>query len=312
MEYADGRVEYHELGRGDIIATGYLDGDAWPDLIFGAPDANPYGPVIGGMGVISGPVHGLFDLDTPHSSSWGVASDGDYGISLAVADLDGDGRDDVAVSAPGVLVYPPADPFYGGAIYVLPGDFPPETSPEDAFARILDDTFHGVGERVAAGDFDCDGQADIAAVSPYADLNGSSSGGLYVHHGPFAGEILLSEVDATIVGDGVLDYLGSSLATAGDVDGDGCDELLVGESGYGDSGAVYLLRGGTFVDGVVGELAWVRFTGSSSTRPVGGAVGRAGDVDGDGREDVLLGSSSYQQFPGNYTGAAFLFLSSSL
>jgi hypothetical protein len=106
-------------------------------------------------------------------------------------------------------------------------------------------------------------------------------------------------------------YLGSSVASAGDVNGDGYDDLLVGAPGR-DAGAligagrVQLFLGGPL--GLSTQPAW-SFDGGNAGAHVGSSVASAGDVNGDGYDDVLVGAPG-EVAPVDIAGRALLFLGS--
>lgn len=88
---ADGQWAGYDLGVGDF------DGDGAPDLALGAPEAG----VSGAVYVFLGPPPGAYTVDQASLTlSTGTGADDDFGISLAIGDLDGDGRSDLVVGAP--------------------------------------------------------------------------------------------------------------------------------------------------------------------------------------------------------------------
>ena len=115
----------------------------------------------------------------------------------------------------------------------------------------------------------------------------------------------LSTADARLVGEQPSDYAGGSVSGAGDVDGDGRDDLLIG-SWQGAANAAYLVLGP-----VTGTLdlsgADAKLVGEAADDGAGAGVSRAGDVDGDGRDDVLVGAWLNDD-GGDRAGAAYLVL----
>jgi hypothetical protein len=124
------------------------------------------------------------------------------------------------------------------------------------------------------------------------------------------GEIDLSLADYSFVGENIFDYAGISVSSAGDVDGDGLDDLLVGASRNGDGGGgagkVYLILGASLGMSSTIDLsaADYSFMGESEGDYAGSSVSSAGDVDGDGLDDILVGA----YFSGD-AGKAYLILS---
>ena len=101
------------------------------------------------------------------------------------------------------------------------------------------------GSSVAgAGDVDGDGLADVLVGARDNDAGGTSAGAAYLLYGPLSGQVGLASADARLLGEGSLARAGAAVAGAGDVDGDGAPDLLVGAPGQGDAaGAAYLVFG---------------------------------------------------------------------
>jgi hypothetical protein len=92
-------------------------------------------------------------------------------------------------------------------------------------------------------------------------------------------------------------YLGRSVAGAGDVNGDGYDDVLIGSPGYDltasatlDVGRVYLYLGSA--SGLDLSPSWL-FTGTQASQSVGVSVAGIRDVNGDGYDDIAVGSSGW-------------------
>ena len=142
-----------------------------------------------------------------------------------------------------------------------------------------------------------------------ADPNGNDSGASYVVFGGAGvgngGNLELSALDGTngfrLSGVAAGDGSGRAVSTAGDVNGDGVDDLLIGAFGADPngerSGASYVVFGGAGV-GSSGNLELSALDGTNGFRLSGvaaydfsgGAVSTAGDVNGDGVDDVLIGA----------------------
>jgi len=153
------------------------------------------------------------------------------------------------------------------------------------------------GSAVAAvGDVDQDGVRDFVVGAPEA---GGGAGRASLHSG--ADGRLVHEW----LGGGAGEALGSAVAGAGDVDGDGIEDVLVGAVGVTDpgtgrqTGAVSLFRG---ADGGLLRIWYGGYDGEK----FGSAIANVGDVDFDGIDDVLIGAplSDYVQTDG---GAAYLY-----
>jgi hypothetical protein len=140
------------------------------------------------------------------------------------------------------------------------------------------------------GDVNGDGNDDLFLGSFTNSEGGEDAGAAYLVLGPVTGRLDLSLADAKLLGEEPGDFAGHT-AGAGDVDGDGNDDLLVGSGGHGPTGAAYVVLGpvsGT-LDLSVADAKLVGKTFHDDDYVVGGSVSGAGDTDGDGHDDVLVG-----------------------
>ena len=80
----------------------------------------------------------------------------------------------------------------------------------------------------SAGDLNGDGTNDLIFGAPRFPLNGADTGRAYVFYGPIAGSMIATDADAIISGEAINDGFGRSVASAGDVDGDEADDVIVG------------------------------------------------------------------------------------
>ena len=169
-----------------------------------------------------------------------------------------------------------------------------------------------------------DGVDDLLIGAAFADPNGEVSGASYVVFGGTGvgtgGHLELSALDGIngfrLSGVAAGDESGVGVSTAGDVNGDGVDDLLIGASyastNGGISGASYVVFGGAGV-GSSGNLELsaldgtngFRLSGVANDDLSGGAVSTAGDVNGDGVDDLLIGAQSADP-NGDYSGASYV------
>ncbi len=161
------------------------------------------------------------------------------------------------------------------------------------------------GNVAGAGDVDGDGRADMLVGAYGNDEGGSAAGAAYLVFGPVTGTLDLSPAAAKLVGEGPDSDYASIVAGAGDVNGDGHDELLVGApyEGRSSRGAAYLVLGP--VTGTLDlAMAETKFVGEEAGDQAGWVSG-AGDVNGDGNDDLLIGAHGNDEGRPD-AGAAYL------
>jgi hypothetical protein len=160
----------------------------------------------------------------------------------------------------------------------------------------------------SAGDVNGDGYGDVIIGAKWHDKGSTNEGRAYVYLGS-AGGLQLSPA-WTAEGDQVGAEFGEAVTGAGDVNGDGFGDVLVGAHAFDGTltaeGRAYAYYGSA--SGLSSAASWVA-DGGQAGATFGTAVGDAGDVNGDGYGDVLVGATAYD---GDQTdeGAAFLFLGS--
>jgi hypothetical protein len=186
----------------------------------------------------------------------------------------------------------------------------------NADACLVGEELDVAGESVAAGgDVDGDGLCDLLVGAPYHDEVVDRVGAAYLVLGNAApADASLAAADARYLGVDADDWAGTSIAGLGDVDGDGFGDLLVGvphdDSTAERAGMAAYLRGGPAILGVLDVAATLRLQGSSAGDEAGSAVAAAGDFDGDGVPDALVGAPGAEGGAG--TGAAYLVLGATL
>jgi len=270
---------------GAALAVGDVNGDGFDDLVAGAPGEDG----VGWIQVFRGTSYGLHDVGWLYGQSHTTgASDvvaretGDrFGSALAVGDVDGDGRDDVVVGAPGedrtepVWMFSPlgfspirmTNTLYdAGAVSIFHGS-PGAEILEDGETLIGDAAHERFGTAVAV----------LRRLHGGAVAISAEGSALYTFtESAFFG----SSVDA--LGVTPTPLFGQTLAPC-DFDGDGIDELLVGDPGNG--GTLHHIDGANQVISLVQEH-WGAATHSNDHF---GASALAGDLDGDGDQDLMVG-----------------------
>lgn len=257
-----------------VASVGDLDGDGVPEMVMGTPYGTGSGPFGGGLVTVRSGFDGsvLYEFD-------GSAS-GDY-LGRAVAgmgDVDGDGVPDLLMAAPNAS---PSGRGQAGLVQLrsgATGDILRQLEGDEASAFF--------GQAIAnVRDLDGDGVDDFAIGAPSASPGGmQNAGSVFVYSG--ASAKLLYQWD----GLGRFDVFGAAIAGAGDVDGDGVPDVIVGAPGaspQGVSGA-----GSAFVfSGATGKLLF-RWDGAERDGALGQSVAIVGDLDGDGRAEVAVGAPS--------------------
>ncbi len=289
----------------NVASTGDVNGDGYDDVIVGAhTDAGSTGKAY----LWHGSATGLTVGDDAGDADWSIAGEGAddrFGLSVASAgDVNGDGYDDVIVGA-----Y--QDASYTGKTYIYSYGLTAALSAEHDWSTAGEGTYYELGVSVAsAGDVNGDGYDDVIVG---AQRYGSYKGKVYVWHGSATGLAsgsTASSADWSIIGEGTTDYLGRSVASAGDVNGDGYDDVIVGA--YIDSsgtGKAYVWHGsatGLASGSDASDANW-SIAGEGSNNWFGISVASAGDVNDDGYDDVIVGASWYS----SSTGRAYVWHGSS-
>jgi hypothetical protein len=331
-EYVTNGESSLEIGS-KVRSAGDVDGDGFEDLLVSVPLANSEA---GETLLIYGSTYladGVVNYSHPDIQRFRGEFAGDWaGISVSPAgDVDNDGLDDLLIGAP----YNAENGTYSGQSYLILASSLPvnggSLSLDDAKGTNLANAdYHFLGESTSdysgysvagVGDVDGDGFDDLLIGAPYNDDYAINAGAAYLVLGHSLGadsDIDLSTAYYQFVGENIVDYAGYSVAAAGDVDGDGLADLLIGANGNDDggnaSGKSYLVLAADLPP-AGGEVsladAHYSFAGENAADAAGEALSSAGDIDGDGLDDLLFGAPSNDD-GGNLSGKCYLVFGASV
>lgn len=311
-----------------VALIGDLEVDGVVDIAVGAPLDDDDGTDRGAVWVLFLNTDGTIDLEAKISSAeggFGGALDDDdrFGSAITgIGDLDADGTLDLAVGAP----LDDDDGEDRGAVWILfmnaDGSVKSEqkiSSATGGFGGALSDGDQFGSALAALDDLDGDGVTDIAVGAPLDDDGDTDTGAIWILFMNTNGTVKAHQKISGSAGSfgGVIesgDGFGSALANASDLDGDTNTDLVVGspgdDDGGTDTGAAWVLFLDT--DGTVISEQKISATEAtdvdlllSSNDGLGTAIANAGDLDGDGNSDLVVGAP-FDDDGGTDRGAAWI------
>ena len=293
--------------------------DTYVDLAIGAPERDDGGDEVGAAYVWYSPISGALDLRDGDATI--AVSNGQVGTTLSGGgDLNGDGISDLVVGAP----YEYEDYAFYGAAYVFFGPVTGDLGPSDYDAWLPEDSGHlsvvsiyywgGLSRGLSAdGDVNGDGVSDLLIGAPWGtnawDRYSTDAGTAYLYLGPVTGDISTEDAVLAAMGSAACERVGISVEIAGDLDGDGLDDLIVGSSGYAsglDQGFALFVLGTTTGAEAATDLSFATWEGEAGGDNFGRGVTSAGDLDGDGWSDVAVQAQCDTTCGERDTGAVYI------
>ena len=263
-----------------VSTAGDVNGDGYADVIVGAYSYSSY---TGRAYIYYG---GASMNNTADITMTGEAVNNYFGYSVSAAgDVNGDGYSDVITGAFGYNSNT-------GRAYVYIQSMTGTNIPDLSMTGEAANNYFGSAISTA-GDVNGDGYSDvIVGASRYS----SSTGRAYIYYG---GPLMDNAADVTMTGEAANNYFGVSVSTAGDVNGDGYSDVIVGANRSSSTGRAYIYYGGASMN----NIADVTMTGEAANNYFGNSVSTAGDVNGDGYSDVIVGAYGYS----SSTGRAYIY-----
>jgi hypothetical protein len=337
--FAINGIAANDVSGWSVSSAGDVNGDGFDDLIIGAYRARPNGISYAGQSyVVFGSNSGFgagLDLSTLNGSNGfainGIAAYDESGSSVSSAgDVNGDGFDDLIIGAK----YADPNGINAGQSYVVFGSNSGFSASlnlstlngSNGFAINGIAANDGSGFSVSsAGDVNGDGFDDLIIGAVRADPNGINyAGQSYVVFGSnsgFGADLNLWDLNGSngfaINGIAAVDFSGSSVSSAGDVNGDGFDDLIIAASsaspnGIGGAGQSYVVFGSNsgFAAGL--DLSTLNgsngfaINGIAANDGSGFSVSSAGDVNGDGFDDLIIGAAFADPNGMSYAGQTYV------
>ena len=324
-------IDENDYSGRSVSSAGDINNDGYDDIIIGANEADPNGGSSGESYVVFGKASGTYSASLELSSLNGTngfvingIDENDYsGRSVSSAgDINNDGYDDIIIGA-----YP-ADRHWGES-YVVFGKASGTYSASLELSSLngtngfvingIDANDYSGYSVSSAGDINNDGYDDIIIGARFADPNGDDAGESYVVFGKASGTYsaslepyFLNGTNGFVINgiDGY-DNSGYSVSSAGDINNDGYDDIIIGARyadpngalGSGESYVVFGKASGTYSASL--ELSSLNGTngfvinGIDANDYSGNSVSSAGDINNDGYDDIIIGANEADPNGGN-------------
>jgi uncharacterized protein YegL len=280
-----------------VSTLGDANGDGFADIAIGAPQYDNGQTNEGAVFVWNGSAAGLGPSGTPANADWTAESDqasAEFGAAVSAAgDVNGDGFADLVI---GDSLYDNGQTDEGAAFvfYGSAAGFGANGSPANADWVVESNQADArFGAWVsAAGDVNGDGLADVVVGAPLFEGGQTDEGRAFIYDGSTAG--LKTAPSWTAESDQAGAQFGVSAASAGDVNGDGFADVIVGankfDNGQTDEGRAFVYYGSP---GSLSQAPGWYGEGNQANTYYGSSVATAGDVNGDGFADVIVGAYLY-------------------
>ncbi|MCK4523769.1 FG-GAP repeat protein, partial [candidate division WOR-3 bacterium] len=283
-----------------VSSAGDVNGDGYSDIIIGALYYSNGETNEGAAFVYYGGNTGL-----SLTADWMGESnqiDAYYGESVSSAgDVNGDGYSDILVGAS----YYDNGEVDEGAAFVYYGSSSGLSGSADWMGESNQASAHYGKSVSSAGDVNGDGYSDVIVGAYLYDNGQSNEGTAFVYYGGNTGLSLTA--DWIGESDQAVAYYGYSVSSAGDVNGDGYSDIIIGsflyDNGQSNEGAAFVYHGSS--SGLSITADWIGERDQASAR-YGSSVSSAGDVNGDGYSDIIVGAYYYDNGQSN-EGAAFVY-----